>query len=101
MASETLAQALSGLRRFKPAKGNAAQWLYGIARHLLMRYWRSLRVDDRSRRRLGIDAIIVDDETTALVDRIAAEAALRHVQAILDALPPGQREACGCGLSMS
>lgn len=58
-----------------------------------MRYWRTLKVEDRGRRRLGIAPIDVVDDTTQLVDRVAADQAQQQVHSILAALPDGQREA--------
>ena len=40
--------------RFKPERGPARAWLFGIAQHLLFGYYRRLEVEDRARKRLGV-----------------------------------------------
>src|SRR4051794_41822605 len=52
LLAETFAAALSGLDRFDPQRGDAAAWLYGIARHQLSRRARRGSVDERARRAL-------------------------------------------------
>jgi DNA-directed RNA polymerase specialized sigma24 family protein len=49
LLAETFASALSGLDRFDPARGDAAAWLYGIARHQLARRVRRGSVEERAR----------------------------------------------------
>jgi RNA polymerase sigma-70 factor (ECF subfamily) len=80
LTAETFAAAFAGRSRFDPARGEPAAWLYGIARHQLARYERRGRVDDRARRRAGMERLELTD--TAL-DRLATEA-------ILDGLPDGR-----------
>lgn len=93
LCAETLAGALAGLNRFDPDKGVARQWLYGIARHQLSRYWRDLRVAREARDRLGVTDISIDDETVRALMRAEAEADSRTVFAALDRLPPDQAAA--------
>jgi RNA polymerase sigma factor (sigma-70 family) len=93
LSAETLAAALAGLERFDPEKGVARQWLYGIARHQLSRYWRDLRVAREARDRLGITDIPVDDETVRAIARAEARADSSTVFAALDRLPPDQAAA--------
>lgn len=94
LAAETFAAALAGRRRFKPAKGPAAAWLYGIARRKLADALEHGRVEDRARRRLGMPRIELDDEA---LERIVAAAAASsdgaRAVAALEDLPADQREA--------
>src|SRR3954454_513908 len=53
LAAETFAAALLGASRFR-GDGNALAWLYGIARHRLMRSIERGRVEDRARRKLAM-----------------------------------------------
>ena len=69
LAAETFAAALLGARRFKPERGEAVGWLYGIARHRLMRSIEQGRVEDRARRRLTLPRLEIDDD---LIERIEA-----------------------------
>jgi RNA polymerase sigma factor (sigma-70 family) len=51
---------------------------------------RRAAVEDRARRALGLEPIVLDDEALAAVERMAAPGAL---EAALRALPPNEREA--------
>ncbi len=92
LCAETFAAALDGAHRFRPDRGPAVAWLYGIARHQLSAVARRGRVDDRARRRLGMPPIVLDDEAIERVEAIASAEAT-GVAGALAALPPDQRAA--------
>src|SRR3954452_21996565 len=89
LTAETFAAALAGLHRFRPERGDAAAWLYGIARHQVARWARHGRVDARARRRLGMERLALDDEA---IERIEDTAGV-EVRAWLDDLPAEQADA--------
>jgi RNA polymerase sigma factor (sigma-70 family) len=93
LCAETLAAALDGVDRFDPARGIARQWIYGIARHKLARYWRDLRVTREARDRLGITAITIDDDSVRAIARAEADADSDAIFAALRRLPPDQAAA--------
>jgi RNA polymerase sigma-70 factor (ECF subfamily) len=68
LLAETLAAALTGLDRFDPQRGDAAGWLYGIARHQLARRHRRGSVEDRARRRLGMERLELTDAELRAVE---------------------------------
>lgn len=76
LTAETFASALAGAKRFDPARGEPAAWLFGIAHHQLARYHRRGRVDDRARRRMRMERLELS-ETAA--ERMEAEAVLDHL----------------------
>lgn len=82
LTSEAFARALVHVERYDPERGTPRGWLFGIAGNLFSDWLRSGRIDERARRRLGIDRIAVDDETIerveALVDVGAHKEALRE-----------------------
>ncbi|HEX8104957.1 MAG TPA: sigma-70 family RNA polymerase sigma factor [Solirubrobacteraceae bacterium] len=84
LTAETFAAALEGSGRFDPRRGSAAGWLYGIARHQLSGAQRRGRVEDRARRRLGMEPLVLDDE---------ALSAIASCDVDLSLLPPDQRDA--------
>ena len=91
LLAETFAEAWCSRRRFKPERGPARAWLFGIAQHLLFGYYRRLEVEDRARKRLGVVLEpALDDEADARVDAAALRAEL---SARLARLPDGTREA--------
>src|SRR3954465_12149241 len=73
LAAETFAAALLGARRYRPDRGDALSWLYGIARPRLMRSIEHGRVEDRARRRLGLPAVATDDDVLERIERLGAE----------------------------
>src|SRR3954462_7840885 len=54
LLAETFAEAWCSRRAFKPERGPARAWLFGIAQHLLFGYYRRLEVEGRARKRLGV-----------------------------------------------
>jgi RNA polymerase sigma factor (sigma-70 family) len=89
LVAETFARALEGRDQFDPERGTAAGWLLGIARHLLLDAVREGRVADSSRRRLGMERIVVESEQLELLERESSS----ELERSLSGLPSGQREA--------
>src|SRR5215212_2284344 len=59
LTAETFAAALGSLNKFKPDRGTAKAWLFGIAHNQLRQWARRGRVADTARRRLGIQTPIL------------------------------------------
>jgi RNA polymerase sigma factor (sigma-70 family) len=89
LVAETFARALERRGQFDAARGPAVGWLVGIARHLLLDAARSGRVDDASRRRLGMERIPYEQEELERVERDSAS----ELERALARLPEEQREA--------
>lgn len=89
LVAETFARALERREQFDPQRGPAIVWLLGIARHLLLDAVRRGRVDDQSRRRLGTQRILVEDDQLELIERDSES----ELQSSLSELPVEQREA--------
>lgn len=94
LMAECFAVALVKRSRFRPSKGTARGWLWGIASVELRRWRRHGVVADRARRRAGIDVIAIDDDAIVHVESLLdlrefIEAASRE----LEVLPCGEREA--------
>lgn len=94
LTAETFAAALEAVDRFDPARGEAVAWLFGIARNRLLTAMRKGAVEQRARRRMGLERLVLDD---AGLERVEAAASAEVVRVELregfDALPPEQREA--------
>jgi RNA polymerase sigma factor (sigma-70 family) len=88
LAAEVFAAALEGASGFHPELGTARGWLFGIARHHLADAWEHRRVEDRARRRLGIEPLALRDELLERIDELGdGEQAVR----LLAELPADQR----------
>jgi RNA polymerase sigma-70 factor (ECF subfamily) len=90
LTAEVFAAALLSVRRYRPGAAPARAWLYGIARHVLLRSQERRRVEDRARRRLGMAPLELSDELLERVDRIASE---DRAGEWLDQLSPDQAHA--------
>ncbi|MGH2894059.1 MAG: RNA polymerase sigma factor [Solirubrobacteraceae bacterium] len=92
LTAEVFAAALQSARRFDPALGSARAWLFGIARHELADTWRRGRVEDRARRSLEIEALVLSD---AALERIESQfgGARGDALELLEELPDDQRRA--------
>jgi RNA polymerase sigma factor (sigma-70 family) len=89
LVAETFARALERREQFDPGRGSATAWLLGTARHLQLEAIRRGRVADESRRRLGMERIVVDETQLEIIERdgnTELERALRE-------LPLEQQEA--------
>jgi RNA polymerase sigma factor (sigma-70 family) len=89
LVAETFARALERRDQFDPNRGSAVGWLLGIARNLLLDAMRKGRVAETSRRRLGMERIVVESEQLELIEHESAS----ELEDALSALPPRQREA--------
>ncbi len=80
LVGETFAQAFTGRRRFRgQSPEEEAAFLYGVARHLLSRYWRRGRAERAALERLGIPRPALDDESLARIEELAGVAELRSL----------------------
>jgi RNA polymerase sigma factor (sigma-70 family) len=94
LTAETFAVALEGLDRFDPARGEPIGWLFGIARNRLANARRRGAVEDRARKRLGIERMRLDDAALEQVESTASAELVRvELREGFDALPPDQRDA--------
>jgi RNA polymerase sigma factor (sigma-70 family) len=94
LTAETFAVALEALDRFDPERGEPIAWLFGIARHRLAALRRRGAVEDRARRRMGIDRTQLDDAALEQVESAAGAELVRvELREGLDALPSDQRDA--------
>ncbi len=86
IVSQTFLQALQKLRTFDSSKGNFSQWIYRIARNLVIDHYRSFHaassIEDAWD--LSSDSDVVADADTALK--------IQAVRAVLGTLSPDQRE---------
>ncbi len=89
LVAETFARALERREQFDAERGSAIGWLLGIARHLLLDALRRGRVADDSRRRLGMERVLVDDAQLEAIE-LDSESELER---LLASLPAEQRRA--------
>lgn len=90
LTAEVFAAALESVGAFNPQLGSARSWLFGIARHQLADAWERGRVEDRARRRLGLEPLAVTDEMLERIESLGSERSVSAVQLLAD-LPDEQR----------
>jgi RNA polymerase sigma-70 factor (ECF subfamily) len=90
LTAEVFAAALEASARYRPHPDGAGAWLYGIARHKLADSVRRGQVEDRVRRRLGMQPL---EPTDAGLASVEDEAGGEWLALLLDGLPEDQRDA--------
>jgi RNA polymerase sigma factor (sigma-70 family) len=94
LTAETFAAALAALARYRPqSESSALAWLFTIAHRKLIDSIRRGRVEDRARRRLGIEPLAFSDEDIERVEQRAAGAAGDSALLALERLSREQRVA--------
>ncbi len=73
LMAETFASAFELVSRYEPDRGEPGAWLFGIARNILARSLQRGRVEDQTRRRLGMPTLVVDDETLERIEALASQ----------------------------
>jgi RNA polymerase sigma factor (sigma-70 family) len=89
LTAETFAAALTARRRYRPEKGAAGAWLYGIAFKKLADAQRRGCAENRARRRLGMERIELTDDDIVRIERLAGD----ESASLLEELAPDQRQA--------
>ena len=94
LTAETFAQAALSFGRFRDEAGGSAEpWLFGIARNLVKKSLERERIESAARLKLGIDPREYDDGSDEILTRLDAAELRPALEAALEQLPPGQREA--------
>ncbi len=78
LTAETFAAALSALPRYSPQRSSALAWLFTIAHHKMADSIRRGQVEDRARRRLGLEPLVFSDEDIERVEQRAARGGRRR-----------------------
>lgn len=92
LTAEVFAAGLESVGAFNAQLGSARSWLFGIARHKLADAWKQGTVEDRARRRLGVEPLALTDEMLERIERLGSEPAVTAAQLLAD-LPDDQRRA--------
>jgi len=90
LTAETFAAALTARRRYRPEKGAAGAWLYGIAFKKLADAQRRGYAENRARRRLGMERIELTDEDVLRIENLADD---ESASLLVEQLAPDQRDA--------
>jgi len=94
LTAEAFAAALGSSKRFRRRPQPAVAWLYGIAKNKLAASRRRKRVEDRARRRLQMEPLVLTDDALERVEALAdAGRSAEVLQRLLAELPPNQRDA--------
>jgi RNA polymerase sigma factor (sigma-70 family) len=89
LAAETFAAALQAVPRYEPGPEPPSAWLFAIARHKLSESLRKHRVQDKARRALAMQPILLDDEAIEMLELTASAPTVE----LLATLPSEQRQA--------
>ena len=73
LTAETFAAVFESLPRYDPERGEPRAWLFGIAQNILARSVRRGRVENETRRRLGLGPVVVDDDALERIEALASQ----------------------------
>jgi RNA polymerase sigma-70 factor, ECF subfamily len=90
LSAEVFAVALEACGRYEARRDSALPWLQGIARNKLLDSLRRGRVEDATRRRLGMSPVELTDDDLERVDELAA---VPQAAALVDGLSADERVA--------
>jgi RNA polymerase sigma-70 factor (ECF subfamily) len=94
LTAETFAKAFVKSDQFDHRRGEAAAWMYGIARNELAAYLRTLTVERRARDQLRMPArVLSESDADQIEGMIDFDQLGRGLQAAMRDLTPDQREA--------
>jgi RNA polymerase sigma factor (sigma-70 family) len=89
LTAETFAAALRAVPRYEPRPEPARAWLFGIARNTLFAAFRRGQVEDRARRALAMEPIVLEEADVAMLELLAETPAAEAIAT----LPDDQRAA--------
>lgn len=92
LVAETFLTAWSARRDYRPERGTARAWLFGIAVNLLRRHHRDQAQQQRLSRRLSGRRTQVDGAEDRVVERLDARARLAGLATAIAELPDRDRE---------
>lgn len=94
LTAEVFAATLGSVRRFRPGRKPAVAWLYGIANNKLAVSRSRGRVEQRARKRLHAEPLVLTDDALERVEALAdAERSAEVVRELMDRLPAEQHDA--------
>ena len=89
LAAEVFAAVLLSAGRYAEQGESATPWVIGIARNKLLMSRRRGRVEARARRRLGFQAVALDDADLERIEEVALGS--RRLVALVEDLPEDER----------
>jgi RNA polymerase sigma factor (sigma-70 family) len=84
LTAETFATALRAVPRYEPRPEPARAWLFGIARNTLFEALRRGQVEDRARRALAMEPIVLDEADVATLELLAETPAVEAMENLSD-----------------
>jgi RNA polymerase sigma factor (sigma-70 family) len=94
LTAEVFAAAFESAPKYRRSEFPARAWLFGIANHKLADSARRRRLDDRARRKLGLERLHFDDQDLERAEELAdIESSGGKLEALVADLPPTEREA--------
>lgn len=92
VVAETFLAAWSGRGDYRPERGSARAWLFGIAVNLLRRHHRVQAQQQRMSQRLSAHVVAADGAEEGVAERVDARTHVAGLAAAIAALPDGDRD---------
>lgn len=95
LLAETFATVFEQRARFRDDGRSGSAWIYTIASSKIARYYRRRTVELKTVERLGISIPEIDDESVAVLERLAASegGGGKSVREAIGEIPPAERDA--------
>ena len=91
LTADVFLAAVEASSRYRPERGPAAAWLYGVARNVVAMHHRTTGRKLAALRRISGRALLDDESLLRVLERIDAERDGRRLLAALGTLPASQR----------
>jgi RNA polymerase sigma-70 factor, ECF subfamily len=91
LTADVFVAAIESAGSYRPGRGAAVAWLFGVARNVVSAHCRRQGRERRAGRRLLGHRLLDADDITRMDDRLAAEAQSRRLYRAMDGLPDGER----------
>jgi RNA polymerase sigma-70 factor (ECF subfamily) len=91
LTADIFVTVIEASERYRPERGSAVAWLYGIAHHVLSGHRRRTAREVRALGRLSGRRLLDADSVERAQERLDAEREVRLLRPAFDALPDGER----------
>jgi RNA polymerase sigma-70 factor (ECF subfamily) len=93
LTAEVFLAAIESASTYRPERGAAGAWLFGVARNAMSAQWRRAARERRAHAQIQGRRLLDDNDVADIQERIDAQARARDLYAAVADLPDGERAA--------
>ncbi|RNL84358.1 RNA polymerase sigma factor [Halostreptopolyspora alba] len=91
LTADIFLRVIDSAHTYRPGRGGAVAWLYGIARNVVAGEWRQRHREHQARRRLSGRRLLAEEDLARIEARIDAQAQSRRLYAAMERLTAKER----------